>query len=814
MHVTKKTKHGAAILAVLLSTFLYISIHVPLPAARLSSSDVESIRIVDRHGTLLREVLSSVDGRGRWIELEQISPHVLLSLIHTEDRNFFYHNGIDPAAIVRAAYQNLSSGRIVSGGSTISQQLVRQIYSLPRSPFGKVAEMWLAMRLEHTLNKAEILEQYLNRVPFGNQTFGIAAASRLYFNKPPAHLTLAEAALLAGLPQAPSAYDPFRHLDRARARQHRVLRGMLNSGVIDSTKFNAAINEDLAIASRPKNFLAPHACDLALSLLESTPPSREVRLSIDASLQYQVEKLLAGNLKQLERANVTNGAVLVIDNQTGDILALVGSADYFDDEHDGQVNGALALRQPGSALKPFTYGLGFERGFTAASILPDIPTHTPLEAGAGDFTPTNYDGHFHGPVRLRAALACSYNVPAVRVMESLGADLLLRRLQLAGFTSLNKSARHYGLGLTLGNGETSLLELTRAYLALANGGGVKNIHLFTDKTLAPLSPVPEHQVFSREIAFLLADILRDDAARAPAFGEGSVLDLPFPCAVKTGTTKDFRDNWTVGFTSDFTAGVWVGNFDGEAMRQVSGVSGAGPIFRDIMLTLHRNALPLPITKPDGLIAQSICTVSGSLPNEFCPNLMMEYFLPGAEPTTICDWHQVIDAPVKDEFHFASTLATNVTSQLALIYPPLYQPWAKAEGIAQPLLLREARSEGRRAKGEERRAKSVERKATSTQYRATSDQHPASSIQITFPDDGDIFKIDPVLRPEFQTLLLECIVDGGFDKITWLIDGKPIAKAGPPFHARWQLKKGEHVVQARASKKNSEILSSSKRFVVL
>ncbi len=812
MRINRKTKQRAAGIAVLLLTFLYISIHTPIPGERLSSSDVESLRIVDRHGILLREVLSSADGRGQWITLEQISPHVLLSLIHTEDRNFLFHKGVDPAAIARAAYQNLSSNRIVSGGSTISQQLVRQIYSLPRSLLGKIAEMWLALRLEHTLNKADILEQYLNRVPFGNQTFGIAAASRLYFNKPPSHLTLAESALLAGLPQAPSAYDPFRHIERARARQQRVLRGMLNSGVIDSTKFNAATNEVLAIASRPKNFLAPHACDLALSLLAS--PSREVRLTIEAPLQNQIEKLLTGNLKQLERANVTNGAVLVIDNESGEILALVGSADYFDDAHDGQVNGALAMRQPGSALKPFTYGLAFERGFTAASILPDIPTHSPLEAGAGDFTPTNYDGHFHGPVRLRTALACSYNVPAVRVMETLGADPLLQRLLRAGFTSLNKNAQHYGLGLTLGNGETSLLQLTRAYLALANDGVVKNMRLFTDNSLAPLSLVPKHQLFSREIAFLLADILSDDAARIPAFGEGSVLDLPFPCAVKTGTTKDFRDNWTVGFTSDYTAGVWVGNFDGEAMRQVSGVSGAGPIFRDIMLTLHRNSLPLPTIKPEGLITQSICTISGSLPNEFCPNQMTEYFLPGAEPAAICDWHRVIEAPVKDKIHFINTLASNVTSQLALIYPPLYQPWAKSESIAQPLLLREARRDERRAKGDEHRATSIEHLASSNQHQASRIPHPATRIHITFPDDGDIFKIDPVLRQEFQTLLLECVVDGDFDKVTWLIDGKPIATVVAPFHARWQLKRGEHVVQLRASNKISEIISNSKRFLVL
>jgi penicillin-binding protein 1C len=806
MKITGKIKQAVSIVVIITVAFLYLSAQIPIPATQLTASDIESLRLVDRQGTLLREALSSADGRGQWIALGQISPWVISCLIHTEDRKFFFHKGVDPAAIVRAASQNVSSGRIVSGGSTISQQLIRQIYKLPRSPFGKIAEMWLALRLEKTLNKAEILEHYLNRAPFGNQTFGIAAASRLYFGKPAAHLTLAESAFLAGLPQAPSAYDPFRHLDRARARQQRVLHGMFTSGVIDSTQFNAALAESLAVVPRPKNFLAPHACDLALSILPSSAPvSRSVRLTIDAALQSLVEKILASNLKLLERANVTNGAALVIDNQTGEILALAGSADYFDDEHGGQVNGALALRQPGSALKPFMYGIALERGFTPATILPDIPTHTPMEGG-GDFTPTNYDGKFHGPVRLRTALACSYNVPAVRVMETLGADLLLQRLQAAGFSSLIKSAQHYGLGLTLGNGEVSLLELTRGFLALANQGVVKNLRLFADEPHSPLAPVAEQQIFSREIAFLLADILSDDAARAPAFGEGSVLDLPFPCAVKTGTTKDFRDNWAVGFTSDYTVGVWVGNFDGSAMRQISGVSGAGPIFRDLMLTLHRNTPPRllslskgPNAKPEGLIAHSICTVSGGLPNEFCPNQMTEYFLIGTEPAAVCDWHRIIDAPAQDGFHFASLHNDKGTSQLTMLYPPMYQPWATSEGITQPLLLGEAR-------GEEREAKSGERTAPS-------DQRPASKIQITSPDDGDIFKIDPVLRPEFQTLLLECIVEGGFNKVTWLVDGVPIAIVGPPFRARWQLKRGEHVVQVMASSKTSKVVNTQRRFLV-
>lgn len=819
MSTKSKPKQIIAVFALVVSALLYISIDIPIPTARLFSSDAESLRLVDRHGTLLREVLSSANGRSRWIGLREISPWLIQCLMHTEDRNFFFHHGLDPAALLRAAYQNISSGRIISGGSTLSQQLVRQIYALPRHPLGKAADMWLALRLEHTLNKPEILEQYLNRVPFGNQTFGIAAASQSYFGKPAAHLTLAESAFLAGLPQAPSAYDPFRHFARARARQQRVLQGMLRNRLIDSTQFVAALNESLSVAHRPKNFLAPHACEVALDFFSpaSAPHPKTVRLTIDAVLQKHVEKTLTGNLQLLERANVTNGAVLVIDNRSGEILALVGSADYFDESHHGQVNGVLALRQPGSALKPFTYGLALERGFTTASILPDIQTHAPLQARGGDFTPTNYDGRFHGPVRLRTALACSYNVPAVRLLEMLGADFLLQCLQLAGFTSLQKNAQHYGLGLTLGNGDVSLLELTRGYLALANEGIVKNLRLVADHTVPPLAPVPEKRIFSRDVAFLLGDILRDDAARVPAFGEGGVLDLPFPCAVKTGTTKDFRDNWAVGFTGDYTVGVWIGNFDGSPMRQISGVSGAGPIFRDIMLTLHRDFPPLPIATPRELQAVSICTASGSRPNEFCPNQMLEFFIPGAEPATHCDWHRVITAPEKNEINFASMKSARVTPRLALLYPSLYHPWAKSEGIAQPLFLPAVLSVKREARSQHQ-ASSInpyeQNRGSSIEHRASSIQHPATRIQITFPDDGDIFKIDPVLRPEFQTLLLECVVEADFTKVTWLVDGVPIATIGPPFRARWQLRKGEHTLQAQARTKTSVILSAPRRIMVL
>lgn len=780
--------------ACLLSFLLFAGTYLPLPSSRLSPSRFESLFLVDRHGALLREVLSSNEGRSRWLALEQVSPWVTKSLLQIEDRNFYHHRGLDAFALMRAAHQNFTNKKIISGGSTLTQQLARQIYQLPPQPFGKAAEMWLALRLERSLSKQEILTQYLNRAPFGNQCFGIAAASRLYFNKPAAHLTLAESAYLAGLPQAPSAYDPFRHPRRARARQQRVLLALWRNGVIDSLQFVAASEESLRVAQRPKNFLAPHACDLARELLaeERFTSTSTIRLTLDLAIQRNVEKILSGNLQLLARANVTNGAVLVLDNRTGDVLALAGSGDYFDAEHDGQVNGALALRQPGSALKPFTYGLALERDYTAASILPDIPTNAPIFAGGGDFTPTNYDGRFHGPVRLRTALACSYNIPVVRVLEPMGAELLLQRLQRAGFVSLKQNAQHYGLGLTLGNGEVSLLELTRAYLGLANAGRVKNLWLFADERMPPLAPVEEEEIFSTEISFILGDILRDDAARAPAFGEGSVLDLPFACAVKTGTTKDFRDNWCAGFTSDYTVGVWLGNFDGSAMKKISGVAGAGPIFREVMLMLHRDFEPLPQARPQSLIKAAICTASGMRPNPFCPNQMQEIFPAHKTPSTTSDWHRTIAAPALAS---AQPSAQTLRPRVALFYPALYQPWAKAEGIPQPLLL------------------STAMETRSNQQSAPSTQPPATSLTITFPDEGDIFKIDPILRQEFQTLLLECVAEERIQQVTWLVDGEILKTVARPFRVRWQLRKGEHVLEARAHLDSSLSVSTSRKFRV-
>ncbi len=435
------------------------SIYVPIPTNRLSPLPVISLRIVDRNGVTLREVLSDQEGRAYWLRWSEIPGWLVKATIAVDDSRFYIHPGLDPIAIVRALYQDMRALRVVSGGSTITEQVIHNIYHLPRTIPGKILEAWYALRLERTISKDQILLQYLNRVPCGNGTYGVEAASRLYFDKPARQLSLAEAAFLAGLPNSPGSSNPYRAFSRAESRQSFILKQMLEKRMISRVDYERAINEPIRIATSQRQFRAPHFTQMVLHVI--LPEDRQrisvVRTTLDYGVQKTVMLLLRGQVASLKSHRVTNAAAVVIDNASGDIIALVGSVNFFDSLRDGQVNGALSPRQPGSALKPFAYGPALESGMTAATILPDLPysvagTSTTSEG----YSPENYDRKFHGPVRLRTALACSYNVPAVRVAERVGVRALLNLLRDAGLATLDKDASHYGLALTLGDGEVTL----------------------------------------------------------------------------------------------------------------------------------------------------------------------------------------------------------------------------------------------------------------------------------------------------------------------------------------------------------------------
>jgi penicillin-binding protein 1C len=742
--MTKKVKRLASLALLSVLLLFSASLYLPFPKERLKPFPVVSLSMVDQNNILLREILSDEGGRCRWINLDEISSDLLSATVLAEDRYFFLHPGINLLAITRALYQNIRYGRVVSGASTISQQVVRNIYRSRRTIFSKIHESWLAIRLERTLSKDQILAQYLNRIYYGNQAYGIDAASRLYFDKPPADLSLAEAAFLAGLPRSPSALNPYRHFKQAKERQEHILFQMVKQGYISEERRKRAKVESLQLISAQKNFRAPHFCDF---ILQQIPQSKiqmlsRIQTTCDYALQEKVETLVKDHIHALEKKGITNAAVIVMDNDSREILSMVGSKDFFDDRHDGQVNGAVSLRQPGSTLKPFTYGLALERGMTAAEILEDRDIHFPTPEGS--YSPRNYDKKFHGMVRLRQALACSYNVPAVSLLEKLGPDLLYQKLKQLGFESLNKSPRHYGVGLTLGNGEVSLLELTRAYSALARGGlyvGERTMLKCFDtdgKEIALEEQKKSRRIFSPQIAFVLTNILSDRDARVPAFGYISPLNLPFDCAVKTGTTVDFRDNWTVGYTPRYTVGVWVGNFDASSMYNISGVTGCGPLFKDIMLLLENKKSEVEFTQAEKVMKHKICPLSGKLATEHCPGTIEDIFIEGTEPKEYCSIHTASNMP-KDSLTFRPKV-----------------------------------------------------------------------FKIAFPKDRDVFKMDPILRQEYQRIKLKASIprDMEVDRVEWRVNDHKIGDPSYPFSLYWSLRRGIHTIKAIAIKGEQTVRSSS------
>lgn len=600
---------------------------IDFPAPWLEPTAVESRRIVDRHGTLLREALSDTRGRGVWRPLDRISPWVPRAFVAIEDHRFHNHLGVDPRGIARALRDNLAAGRVVAGGSTLTQQVVKLIRRAvgeggDRGLWSKAVEALWALRLERALDKRGILEQYVNRAPFGHGAIGIEAAARLYLDKPASALSLGEAALLAGLPRAPSRDNPYVDAERAEARRRTVLARMHETGAIDAARLAEALAQPVRVIDRRRRFAAPHFTSWVLS---HDPPPGRVASTLDSGLQFEAERLTREIVRALEDQRVGQAAVVVLDTPTGDVLAWVGSVDFFDPD-EGQVDMVISRRQPGSTLKPFVYGLALERGFTAADRLPDLPLWFPT--GLGDYRPRNYDRRFHGWVSLRTALANSYNVPAVWMAHRLGPADVLRRLHAVGFDSLQRSADHYGLGLSLGNGEVQLLELANAYRTLANDGRWSPIRWRRD---APREA--GRQVMPATVARLLTDILADPVARIPAFGRHNTLTLPFPAAAKTGTSTDFTDNWTAGYTPDVTVAVWVGNFDGRPMEGVSGVTGAGRLWHRVMRAAVGHGRSRPF-ETRGLVRRRLCADTGAPFTDDCAHAIEEWFRPENAPSAV------------------------------------------------------------------------------------------------------------------------------------------------------------------------------------
>ncbi len=732
-----------------LIVYEYYKIAATLPSVadlQQRASSFETTRIYDRNGDLLYEILDPSAGRRTFTTLDKISPYLVAATIATEDKSYYSHPGFDWTAIVRAFWQNFQGKGTVSGASTITQQLARYLFLSPeerteQSYIRKVREALLAAEITRRYTKDQILELYLNEFYYGNLAYGVEAASETYFNTTADKLDLAQASFLAGLPQAPSVYDVYHNREATRNRQKQVLTLLYEASneekciFVSNNPKRVCVSADEAVAAytalenyqfNPPDVQIryPHWVNYVRSLLETQFDSQTIYRSgfsvyttLDPTLQDMAEEQVKQQVDALAAYNAKDGALVAIQPSTGEILAMVGSADFYNDAISGQVNMATsATRQPGSSIKPVTYIAAFEKGWTPATLIWDVPSEFPPSGDPTDprppYNPVNYDGRFHGPVTVRTALANSYNIPAVKTLQFDGIyddpttpneDGVLAVARKLGITSLTRD--DYGLSLTLGGGEVSLLEMTGAYAVIANGGNrvptvaILKILDHSGNVVFDYQPPAGDQVIRPEHAFLITSILSDNEARTPMFGANSVLNLPFPVAAKTGTSNDYRDNWTLGYTPDLAVGVWVGNADYTQMNDVSGLTGAAPIWAQFMqaaVPQLTGGNPTPFSRPSGIVDRVICEVSGTEPSQWCPDQRVEYFAADQLPlpSTQDLWSKVVfdtwtglRASAACQDFTKEEFALNVTDTWAVGWiqnNPEGKDWATSMGFSDPI----------------------------------------------------------------------------------------------------------------------------------
>lgn len=632
LHWAKIAKFGF-IAALVGSVLLFLAI--PLLAFNLPSPDSVirregfSTKILDRNGEVLYDIYT--DERRTPVKIEDVPEYLKQATVAVEDKNFYNHPGYDLTAYPRAVFNIFFKGKL-QGGSTLTQQMVKNVLlTQDRTVIRKIKEFVLAIQIESRFSKDDILQLYFNETPYGGTAWGVQSASEMYFGKNVTDLNLVESAILAGLPQSPTRYSPYSSTpDAYIGRTETVLRRMQEDGYITEEQRAEAVASlpNVEFLPRGASFKAPHFVQYVQEILEERYGERSVQMgglrvttTIDLELQEEAQKIVAEEIAEVEDLDIGNGAAIVLNPQTGEILAMVGSKDFEDEENDGQVNVTLAQRQPGSSIKPITYMTGLRKGYSASTLFMDVPTVFPAGAGQPDYEPQNYDGQFRGPIQMRYALANSINITAVKMLALVGIEDTLQTAYDLGINSLEPSDElmsRVGLSLTLGGGEVRLIELTGAYGAFMNEGhridpvGILKVEDQNGKVLEENKPEKGRQVLTSEQAYIMADILSDNAARTPVFGPNSQLNIPGrKVAVKTGTTNDRRDNWTIGGNPQFVVGVWVGNNDNSPMKQVaSGVTGASPIWRRIIMTALDGEPNVDFERPEGIVEVEVDSVSG------------------------------------------------------------------------------------------------------------------------------------------------------------------------------------------------------------
>lgn len=802
-NILKKT--ALSIIYILLSAFFILSvvfmpkvynlykfskeyINKPFLKEELQKDEERVLKIYDRNNILLANLFPQYGGFYIEVKYSDLPKNLIEAVISAEDKNFFNHNGLDYKAILRAFFSNLLSGKVVSGGSSITQQLAKNIKPRERNYINKFYEALDSIRLENNLTKEEILTEYLNRVFFGNNCYGIGAAANLYFKKEVKDLNINESALLVSIIKSGTRFNPYKYGEKLNDRRIYVLKEMKNNNYINNEDYNKYINETPKIYKYKEKytFKAPHFVMYIKESLEKLKYSNivEVKTTLDYKLQNEAALVISNASQSLHSFNVRNISCVILNAKTGETLSMIGSMDYFDNETDGAVNGTISLRQPASTLKPFLYGYLFDKGESPASVIGDIKTY--INSPGGDYIPENFDRKYRGPVTIRDALANSLNIPAVRWLSKYSVKDFQNILLKSGLSSIDKNPDYYGYSLALGSAEVRLIDLASAYGVFANSGKFINHYsaISLKKANGEIFNMPKKhsmQVISEESAYLITSILSDRNARMGSFRSYKGLVYPFSIAIKTGTSKGSRDAWAIGYTEDYIVGLWLGDFKGSEMINITGGNGAVPILYDLFSMLNKSQKETKWNKPKNIAEREICLISGKLSGEFCKETRLEEFSLFNIPKEECDFHNL---------YIKKNADGSIVKKVFINLPSEYNDWIKEMQIEKP-------------DSEWTKVKNI----YSKDYNDYIDDIQAENrvnainerISITSPTDNSVYKIDSSLPIEYQNIFISSYIPNDIIEANLYCNEDIIAnieelKKGSIV---WNLKKGDYTFYIKA-----------------
>lgn len=741
-----------------ITAFFILNLIFPLPINKLERS--KSVMVYDKDNELLRAYTTN-DGMWRsYASFDDMPPLLISSLITYEDKRFYRHAGIDPIATIRALWQNIRAMKIVSGASTITMQIARMIEPKDRTIWAKFAELFRSVQIEQRYSKDEILEIYLNIAPFGGNIEGIASASYIYFNKPYTQLSTGEVAILVGLPNSPTKYRPDIYPDRAKKQRDKILNILNKKNIITKKRMHEALSEPIPRKRYDMPFEAPHLSDY-LKLKYSNKII--FHTTIDSSVQKHCEHLLKKNIDYLKQRGIHNGAIIVIDNETRDVSAFVGSAGYFDEENQGQVNGAVANRSPGSALKPFVYALACEEGIIGTgTMLVDLP-----EDFSG-FEPKNYDKKYRGMISASEALSMSLNIPAVSLMRRLKQKNLYNTLKEGGLSTIVHEENHYGLSLILGGAEVKLVELTNLYATLANGGTHQKYNL--EKDDRTFNKLNTREIFMPESCYLVSEMLAEDHYLSERINWKTTLGQ-HKIAWKTGTSYSHRDAWSIGYDRYYTVGVWVGNFDNRESSDIVGINVATPIMFDIFKAITKVSSPKWFDKPNNVDTRMVSVVSGKVPREFDTATKSELYIKGVTSEEKCGIKQkmLIDKETGYRLYYHCLEGKDYETKIMDIYPGKVRSWLLQSGFP---------------------VESIPK------------VHPDCKIliesngpKIDSPSDNSTYYLRNDLTPEEQQIIFKAHPEKGNNTVYWFINDKPFASSKGGEDLLYTPEEGTHKLVA-------------------